>query len=183
VLGVLTVQAVRPVGRAQLLDALSAQPLSLDETALRNAATRLLDAPVERIERLTSYDFHYFERAAHTMTGGNEKPLPILRVVFQDPQASWVHIDLHTGAMLGRSDMGRRTSRWLFGLLHSWDWLPLLERRPLWDLLIIVLSVGGTLLSVTGIVIGWRRLGLKLRSVQRLRRPRMSKATGKRKLV
>jgi hypothetical protein len=171
VLGALTVQAVRPVGRVQLLDARSAQPVSLDETALRNAATRLLDAPVERIERLTSYDFHYFERAAHTMTGGIEKPLPILRVVFQDPQASWVHIDLHTGAMLGRSDVGRRTSRWLFGLLHSWDWLPLLERRPLWDLLLIVLSVGGTLLSVTGIVIGWRRLGLKLRSAHHARGP------------
>ncbi|MBU0891969.1 MAG: hypothetical protein KKH21_13970, partial [Gammaproteobacteria bacterium] len=44
----------------------------------------------------------------------------------------------------------------------SWDWLPLLERRPLWDIVLIVLSVGGAVMSVTGVVIGWRRLGTKL---------------------
>jgi hypothetical protein len=49
-------------------------------------------------------------------------------------------------------------------MLHSWDWLPLLDRRPLWDLLLIALSVGGAALSITGVVIAWRRLGLKLRS-------------------
>ncbi|MBU0748416.1 MAG: PepSY domain-containing protein, partial [Gammaproteobacteria bacterium] len=55
-------------------------------------------------------------------------------------------------------------SRWLFAMLHSWDWLPLLERRPLWEIVLIVLSVGGAVMSVTGVVIGWRRLGLKLRT-------------------
>lgn len=97
------------------------------------------------------------------MTGGGEKPLPALRVVFADPQATWVHIDPHTGAVLGRTDSHRRTSRWLFAMLHSWDALPLLERRPLWDALLIVLSLGGAVMSVSGVVMGWRRLGTKLR--------------------
>src|SRR5690606_36915032 len=177
VLGVVTTQVAGPAGRPQVLDARSSLPVSVDEAALRDAVARLLDAPVERIDRLTEYDFHYYDRAVHTMTGGNERPLPILRVVFEDTQASWVHVDLHTGAVLGRSDVGRRTSRWLFALLHSWDWLPLLERRPLWDLLLIVLSAGGTLLSVTGIVIGWRRLGLKLRSLKGQGGGRVAEAT------
>ncbi len=103
-------------------------------------------------------------RAAHTMTGCVEKPLPALRVVFDDPQATWVHIDPHTGAVLGRTDSHRRTSRWLFAMLQSWDWLPLLERRPLWDIVLIVLSLGGVVMSVTGVVMGWRRLGVKLRT-------------------
>jgi len=68
--------------------------------------------------------------------------------------------------VLGRLDRGKHTSRWLFAMLHSWDWLPLLERRPLWDLVLIALSLGGTLLSVTGVVIGWRRLGRKLREAR-----------------
>ncbi|RYF75539.1 MAG: PepSY domain-containing protein [Comamonadaceae bacterium] len=163
VLGTLSVQAQGPVGRPQLLDSRNAQALQIDEAALQQAARGLLDAPVARVERLQAYDFHYYDRAPHTMMGGGERPLPMLRVVFDDPQASWVHIDPHTGAVLGRSDQGRRVSRVLFALLHSWDWLPLLERRPLWDALLIVLSLGGTLLSVTGVVIGWRRLGLKMR--------------------
>jgi uncharacterized iron-regulated membrane protein len=105
---------------------------------------------------------YYYSRDAHTMTGGADKPLPAWRVVFDDRHATWVHIDPATGAVLGRTDRTRRLSRLLFAMLHSWDWLPLLERRPLWDILLIVLSLGGTALSLTGVVIGWRRLGLKL---------------------
>ncbi|RYF83073.1 MAG: PepSY domain-containing protein [Comamonadaceae bacterium] len=173
VLGTLSVQAQGPVGRPQLLASSNAQAMKLDEAALQQAARGLLDAPVARIERLAAHDFHYYDRAPHTMMGGTERPLPALRVVFDDPQASWVHVDPHTGTVLGRSDQGRRASRVLFALLHSWDWLPLLNLRPLWDVLLIVLSLGGTLLSVTGVVIGWRRLGLKLR-------PRRSAAALKR---
>ena len=136
---------------------------------MRQAAAGLLKAPIAQIQRLDAYDFYYYDREAHTMTGGNERPLPILRVVYQDPQASWVHLDPHTGAVLGRTDVGRRTSRWLFALLHSWDWLPLLNLRPVWDIVMILLSVGGAVLSLTGVVIGWRRLGIKLRASRRSR--------------
>jgi len=97
------------------------------------------------------------------MTGGGDKPLPVLRVVFADAHATWVHIDPHTGAVLDKSDRHRRASRWLFALLHSWDWAPLLASRPLWDVLLIVLSLGGGVLSATGVVVGWRRLVRPLR--------------------
>jgi hypothetical protein len=86
-----------------------------------------------------------------------------------------VHIDPRTGTVLGRTDTHRRTSRWLFSMLHSWDWLPLLERRPLWDVVLIVLSLGGTALSVTGVVVGWRRLRVKVRSGAKPARPRTAR--------
>ena len=57
-------------------------------------------------------------------------------------------------------------------MLHSWDWLPLLERRPLWDVVLILLSLGGTALSLTGVVVGWRRLRVKARSGAGLARSR-----------
>ena len=116
-----------------------------------------------RSETLSEYDMHYYSRAAHTMTGGGDKPLPVLRVVFTDAHATWVHIDPHTGAVLDKSDTHRRASRWLFALLHSWDWGPLLARRPLWDVVLVVLSLGGALLSFTGVVVGWRRLSYQWR--------------------
>ena len=46
----------------------------------------------------------------------------------------------------------------LFALLHSWDWLPLITRRPAWDAVMLALSIGGLLLSATGAIVGWRRL-------------------------
>lgn len=149
-------------GRPAVLDAVSAQPHRFDPAVLQTAAARLLPNPVRRVEWLTAYDLHYYAREPHTMAGGGDKPLPVLRIVFDDPQASWVHVDPHTGAVLGRVDALRRVNRWLFAMLHSWDWLPLLERRPLWDAVLIVLSLGGAVLSLTGVVIGWRRLGRKL---------------------
>lgn len=76
------------------------------------------------------------------MTGAPAKPLPVLRAVFADEHATWVHVDPLTGAVLGRLDGHRRASRWLFAMLHSWDWVPLLERRPLWDAVMLVLGLG-----------------------------------------
>jgi len=160
------VQALAPGARTVLLDAATARAHAWQPGELEAAAARLLPAPVERIETLQAYDTHYYTRDAHTMGGGAEKPLPVLRVVFADAQASWVHVDPHTGAVLGRTDSHRRVSRWLFGMLHSWDWLPLLERRPLWDIVLIALSLGGVAMSLTGVVIGWRRVALKLRTLR-----------------
>lgn len=173
-LGTSLVQARSADTRPALIDSHSAQPRTLDPAAVHAAAARLLSEPVLRIEQLDAYDLHYYARAPHTMSGGADRPLPALRVVFGDERATWVHIDPHTGAVLGRTDDTRRVRRWLFAMLHSWDWLPLLERRPLWDIVMVVLSLGGTLLSVTGVVIGWRRLRVRLR----LRRaPRATRAT------
>jgi len=160
------VQALAPGERTVLLDAATARAHAWQPGELEAAVARLLPAPVERIDTLQAYDTYYYAREAHTMGGGSEKPLPVLRVVFADAQASWVHLDPHTGTVLGRLDGHRRVSRWLFGMLHSWDWLPLLERRPLWDIMLVVLSLGGVAMSLTGIVIGWRRVTLKLRAMR-----------------
>ncbi|NVD98017.1 PepSY-associated TM helix domain-containing protein [Massilia sp. BJB1822] len=165
-LGKTVVLAHAAAGQPLLLDSQNAQPFTIDTAALREAATRLMPQPVQSSEILSAYDLYYYSRDAHTMTGGASKPLPVWRIAFADAQESWVYIDPHTGTVVARSDRGKRWSRWLFAMLHSWDWLPLLERRPLWDMVLIVLSLGGALLSVTGVVIGWRRLGIKLRSVR-----------------
>ena len=154
-----------PTGLVAVLDTQSAQPQSLEVAELAVAATRLIPhAQVARVDTLTGYDTYYYSREAHTMLGGSDRPLPVLRVVFDDPHGTWVHIDPRTGAVLGKLDSHGRTKRWLFAMLHSWDWLPLLNNRPLWDVLLIVLSLGGAVLSFTAVVIGWRRLGRKLQS-------------------
>jgi len=154
------VLAYGPAGRPTLLDVRTAQAVRLDADELRRAAAGLIAAPVARIQVLDRYDLHYYDRAPHTMTGGGDKPLPVWRIEFDDPAATWVHLDPHTGSVLNSTDRPRRASRWLFAMLHSWDWLPLLERRPLWDAVMILLSLGGFALSATGLVIGWRRLRL-----------------------
>jgi len=156
------VLASHPAGRPVVLDAATAAVRVLDRSETLAAAALLVPAPVKAVETLDAYDLYYYQRAPHTMTGGGDKPLPVVRIRFDDPHQTWVHLDPVTGAVIGRSDRARRTGRWLFAMLHSWDWLPLLDRRPLWDVLMVLLSAGGAALSLTGVVIGWKRLGRKL---------------------
>ena len=49
-------------------------------------------------------------------------------------------------------------NRWLCHGLHSLDFPFLYYRRPLWDVVVILLSLGGTAVSVTSIAQAWRRL-------------------------
>lgn len=127
---------------------------------LEQMGRQMLAHPVRRASVLREYDFYYYRREPHTMTGG-EKSLPILRLEFDDPNQTWLHLDPRTGAVLAQLDTHRRVGRWLFAFLHSWDWPALLGLRPLWDIWMWLLSLGGTALSVSGVVIGWRRLRVK----------------------
>jgi uncharacterized iron-regulated membrane protein len=133
--------------------------LAFTPQALATQAQSLVPgAPIASVEVLERHDFYYYERAAHTMLGHLDRPLPALRVRFDDPHQTWVHLDLKTGQVLGKLDSRGRVKRVLFALLHSWDWLPLLDNRPAWDLLVILGSLGGLALSLTGTALGLRRL-------------------------
>lgn len=114
---------------------------------------RLVDESLQR-----EYDWHYFARAEHTMGGHMERPLPVLRLRFDDPAGTWLYLDPASGRVVQRLDAHRRVQRVLFAFLHSWDWRFLLENRPLWDVLLIAASLLGFLISLSGAVIGWRRL-------------------------
>ena len=158
------VQARMAAGAPLLLSAREARPAALDPAVLRAAAATLLPgARLAEVQTLERYDFYYYARDEHAMLGHVEKPLPAWRLVYDNPEASWVYLDPATGQLISRQDRANRASRWLFAFLHSWDWTGLLARRPLWDALLIFLSLGGAALSLTGVVIGWRRLGKKLR--------------------
>jgi uncharacterized iron-regulated membrane protein len=162
----LVLASISGSARPTVFNAESANVYVPDFEVLKTNIARLLPDPIARIDVLTDYDLYYYSREPHTMTGGSEKFLPVWRVVFDNAHATWVHIDPATGTVLGHTDSTKRLSRWLFAMLHSWDWLPLLERRPLWDIVLISLSLCGTALSLSGVVIGWRRLGRKFRSVR-----------------
>jgi hypothetical protein len=73
----------------------------------------------------------------------------------------WFHIDGASGAMLERLDPSRRAYRWLYSALHTLD-MPVLAAHPaLRSALIVILCGCGLIFSLTGVVIGWRRLRLQ----------------------
>lgn len=72
----------------------------------------------------------------------------------------WFDIDGADGRVLQRLDASRRAYRWFYGALHTLDF-PILMAHPLLrEVLVVGLCVLGLVFSITGIVIGWRRLRL-----------------------
>lgn len=149
------VVARRDVGHQQMLWARNGavvlrEPFSNDE--LLASVRGLLPAPVDRVERLTAFDDHYYARKDRV------RPLPVLRIRLSDAQATWVYMDPSDGQLILKSDEGTRLRRWLYNGLHSFDVQFLLRRGVWWDVAIWLASLCGLALSVTGCVIAWQWL-------------------------
>lgn len=142
----------RQDGASALLDATTLTPAYIDQTAIVAAARRLMPGtPIVAVDRLTAPDAYWYEV-------GELPTLPVLRIRYGDPAATWVHIDPASGRLLGDLDRRRRLYRWAFDLLHKWDLNGLTLHRPAWDALLWLASLIGLATSVTGIWIGVRRL-------------------------
>lgn len=122
------------------------------EERIFEAARRLMPDDVMTMRlRLDQPDAYWYSHH-------QQRQLPVLRAGFDDVAHSWFHIDPVTGDILGRTDDSRRTYRWLFNALHSFDFALLLRHRPAWDAVVWLLSLLGLIVSLSGVVIGWRRL-------------------------
>ncbi|HEY7289897.1 MAG TPA: PepSY domain-containing protein [Vicinamibacterales bacterium] len=115
------------------------------------ARAAMPDAAVTDAAWLDDYDSYYYDRQRRAA-------LPVMRVRYDDPARTWLYIDAQRGTVLRKEDRVSRVDRWLYHGLHSWDFPFLYRRRPLWDILLILLSLGGISSAVTALVPAWRRL-------------------------
>ena len=109
---------------------------------------------------LQEYDAYYYDRS-------NTRRLPVLRVRYDDAAQTWLYLDPFRGAIVRKEVLLTRINRWLYHGLHSLDFPFLYYQRPLWDVVVIVLSLGGLILSVTTLLPAWRRLRRDGRRPQR----------------
>jgi uncharacterized iron-regulated membrane protein len=100
---------------------------------------------------LQDYDSYYY-------SFNRRSPLPVLRVKFDDPDSTWVYVDPRMSEVVGRMHRRERLQRWIYRGFHSLDFSFWYYNRPLWDIGVIVLSLGGVVLSFIGILISWKRL-------------------------
>ena len=131
-----------------------------DEVTMRAARSAMPGVAVTDSTWLTEHDAYYYGRGA---APGEGPPLPVLRVRFADPQETWLYLDPAQGRIVRKEERLTRLNRWLYRGLHSLDFPGFYERRPLWDMVVIVLSLGGLALAGTTLLPGWRRVGRLLR--------------------
>jgi PepSY-associated transmembrane protein len=129
------------------------------ESLMARLRTAVPDAPIVDSQLLTEYDSYYYSR-------GRQTPLPVLRVKFNDPAQTWFYIDPEMSQLLAQVPRLARVERWLYNGLHSLDFSFWYQRRPLWDIGVILLSLGGLASSGIGLFLGIKRLGRGARTVR-----------------
>ena len=138
------------------------------ESLLKRLTAAVPGVPVVESGLLDRYDAYYYARG---YARERQAPLPVLRVKFGDPMETWVYVDPALGRLVAREHRFTRVERWLFNGLHSLDFAFWYDRRPLWDIGVIALSLGGLASSGIGLWIGCgrirRALGRRKRNPER----------------
>src|SRR4029450_13900116 len=142
------VESDRLVVNARTLE-IRREPFSVESLVSRLRAA-VPDVPIVETTLLHDYDSYYYSR-------GRQTPLPVLRVKFADPDRTWVYIDPEMSQLLATVHRFSRVERWLFNGLHSLDFSFWYNRRPLWDIGMILLSLGGIASRVSGLRCGSTR--------------------------
>ena len=125
---------------------------------VRDAAGTNLSA----VRVMHDYDAYYLDRR-------REAPLPVVYAEMNDAVRTRYYIDPKTARVVGTYSARNWVSRWLYHGLHSLDFPWLYNHRPLWDIVVITLMLGGTALCVTSLVLTWRVVARKTAAVLRTR--------------
>ena len=127
---------------------------------LAAATAAMPGAGVVAAEELAEYDAYYGDRRRRSA------PLPVLRVRFDDADRTWLYLDPSLGRIVHREQQRSRIDRWLYRGLHRLDFPGFYHRRPLWDVVVIVLLLGGLFSAASSFVPAAKRLrrhGARLR--------------------
>lgn len=137
-----------------VLSAKSLEPRG-DGFAVESIVSRLKavnpDTPVVESQLLATYDSYYYSR-------DGQSPLPVLRVKFGDQDKTWLYVDPGLAQIVGQVHWLNRVERWLYNGFHSLDFGFWYYKRPLWDVGVILLSLGGTAISGIGLIMGIKRI-------------------------
>jgi hypothetical protein len=118
---------------------------------LARLRTALPNVPVVGQQLLQDYDDYYYSR-------NHEAPLPVLRVKLGDPLQTWLYVDPRSSDIVLNLHRYSRIERWLYNGLHSLDFRFWYSKRPLWDIAMITLLLGGLAASSIGVCYGVTRL-------------------------
>lgn len=121
------------------------------EAILARLHAALPDMPVMQHALLNEYDDYYYSR-------GGQLGLPVLRVKLGDELQTWLYFDARTSELVANVHRYSRVERWLYNGLHSLDFRFWHSKRPLWDLVMITLLLGGLAASSLGVYYGVTRL-------------------------
>ncbi len=135
----------------QRVDATTLQPAPLQPKDIDQAANQLAGDQAKQIDFLTAGDDYYY-------AGHEPRSFPVYRVLVDNTEGTRYYLDPRTADIVVKIGSDERWYRWAFEGLHRWDFSAALRTRPWWDLLVVPLMLGVTLVCFTGVYMGYRRV-------------------------
>ena len=133
---------------------------SEDEAEVHVTQRSTGEVAIVEFSLLEEYDSYHYSRDLLA-------PLPVLRLKFDDPNQTWLYIDPASGQLSTSVHRLGRIERWLYHGFHSLDFAFWYYSGPVWEIAVIVLSLGGLATSTIGLYVGIRRLWRGRKSVFR----------------
>jgi len=99
---------------------------------------------ITQITLLTDYDNYYYDKKRNL-------ELPVYLVKFSDKLKTWYYINPASASVVRKKQKDSRFERWIYNGLHSMDFAFIFYKRPLWDIVVLILLIGCTMLSFTGL--------------------------------
>jgi hypothetical protein len=134
-------------GARQRLDGAGGPAPLTAAQAEREARALAGNSAVSGPELIAREDTYYFSHHRDLA------PLPAYRIVLED--GTRYYLDPVSGTVLRKIDWDAKGYRWLHQALHRMDFV---AERPVWDVLMLALLSGVTMVCVTGAYLGLRRL-------------------------
>jgi uncharacterized iron-regulated membrane protein len=135
---------------------------SIDPEEVMRVVRGALGEDLDELRVVDEYDAYYLDRRG-------DRRLPVVYARLNDAVATRYYIDPKTATVVGQYSARGWVNRWLYHGLHSLDFPWLYKYRPLWDIVVIGLMLGGTALCATSLVMTWRVLERKMAAVLRTR--------------
>ncbi len=133
-------------------------PFSLEDVKLH--AKEILRDIQYIIKPQPGYDYYY---AGSAMRYLSEQAI---KIELEDAAETWIYINPASGAEVKRLTKNSRVRRWLYRFLHTFDIPPLKKVDGLRKTILILLSIGGIVVSFTGLVLSRRWFNRNLRKVK-----------------
>jgi hypothetical protein len=147
--------ATDAAGATQIIPVNGEPKSEFDSNRIMAIVREAAGSNLAELRLMDEYDAYYLDR-----TG--QRPLPVVYLRLNDDNRTRYYIDVKTGQIAGTYDSSNWVNRWLYHGLHSLDFPWLYKHRPLWDIVVILLMLGGTAVCVTSLVLTWRVLKRKL---------------------
>jgi len=132
--------------------------LDLQEADVKDKLSMVHPEPMT-ISLLTEYDNYYVGLTDHL-------PLPVYKVEVDDADNSTYYINPKNGNTR-YFNTNTKVHHWTYQALHSYKTGFLSRHRMVWNILMWVTMIGGTLVSLTGVWLGFRYIKRKIKKLKK----------------